>query len=50
MKLAQIKKGSNAGKTELAHKEMPFRAAFRAMDGKAIITKQPMQESAPAII
>jgi hypothetical protein len=48
MKFAQIKKGSSAGNTELAHKEMPFCAAFSAMDGNAIITKQPMQDSAPA--
>ena len=50
IKLAQIKKGSNAGNTELAHKEMPFCAAFSAMAGYAIITKQPAHDNAPARI
>ena len=50
MKFAQIKKGSNAGKTELAHKVTPFRAAVSATDGHAIIAIQPMQDSAPAVM
>ena len=50
MKLAQIKKGSNAGNTELAHNETPFFAESKAMDGNMIIAKQPMQAAAPASI
>jgi hypothetical protein len=48
MKLAQIKKGSNAGRTELAHKAMPLRAASNATDGNAIMIRQPMPENTPA--
>ncbi|GAB1475300.1 hypothetical protein MASR2M70_01320 [Bacillota bacterium] len=48
IKSAQIKKGSSAGKTEFAHKAIPFCADSKTAPGNAIIDSAAKEAATPA--